>query len=263
VKKFLLRAIAPGEEVNVIDHQHVDVAIAMTKLIHLATLNGGDELVDEAVAGEIQNARIILALENFLADGLEQVRLAQPDAAVNEQRIVRPARLLADGDGRCVRQPVARTGNKMIEDVIRAERQRLIALVEHAAARKVLTVKSDRDESAGHLLCRRGEGLLTLTLAEIQLSGRGDEHLNDAVGQLPRHQLVEPDTIEAGMLGANSLEYLLPGGWVNTGGVLRAAGRSLALRWRVGRDHFYLQQLGAEVRCNITSGKKAPGENAQ
>jgi hypothetical protein len=99
-------------------------------------------------------------------------------------------------------------------------------------------MKTNRDQSARYLLRRRCEGLLALALAEIQLRRRGDEHLDDAVGQLPRHELVKPDAVEAGVLGANTLKDLLPDNWVNTGGVLRAAGRGLALRWRVGRGHF-------------------------
>ena len=39
-----------------------------------------------------------LLLQHFLADGLKQMRLAQPDAAVNEQRVVRLPGLLGDGD---------------------------------------------------------------------------------------------------------------------------------------------------------------------
>jgi hypothetical protein len=50
--------------VNVVDDEQIDVAIAIAELIHLAGLDGGDELVDEAVAGQIQDARVGRALEN-------------------------------------------------------------------------------------------------------------------------------------------------------------------------------------------------------
>ena len=73
VEKFFLRAVAAGEEVDVVDHEHVDLAIPVTELVHVAVLDGGDELVDEAVAGEVEDAQVGLALQQLLADGLEEV----------------------------------------------------------------------------------------------------------------------------------------------------------------------------------------------
>ena len=65
-------------------------------------------------------------LEDALADRLEQVRLAQADAAVDEQRVVGLAGLLGDGDAGGVRQAVAGAGDEVFEDVVGVERQRLI-----------------------------------------------------------------------------------------------------------------------------------------
>ena len=76
-----------------------------------------------------------LLLEDLLADGLQQVRLAQADAAVDEERVVRLAGLLGDGDAGGVRQAVAGAGDEVLEDVIGVERQRLVAFVEDPAAR--------------------------------------------------------------------------------------------------------------------------------
>jgi hypothetical protein len=42
----------------------------------------------------------------LLADRLEQVRLAQPDTAVDEQRVVRLPGLLGDGNGCSVGEPL-------------------------------------------------------------------------------------------------------------------------------------------------------------
>jgi hypothetical protein len=112
------------------------------------------------------------------------MRLAQADAAVDEQRVVRFARLLGDGDRGRVGQAVAGAGDEILEGVIGIERQRLIAFVEDAAAGQVFAVKGDGDEAAGDLLGGGGEGLLALVLAEVELRGRGDGDLDDAVGEL-------------------------------------------------------------------------------
>ena len=71
-------------------------------------------------------------------------------------------------------------------------------------------MEADGDQPAGDSLGGGGERLLALALAEVELRGRGDGHLDDAVGELPRNHFVEPDAVEAGMLGADVLEDLLP-----------------------------------------------------
>jgi len=52
--------------------------------------------------------------------------------------------------------------------------------------------------------------LLALPLAEIQLRGCGNRHLDHPVGQLPGRHLVEPDAMQARMIGPDGLEDLLP-----------------------------------------------------
>src|SRR5450432_446341 len=197
------------------------------------------------------------------------MRFAETDAAMNEKRIVRAARLFADGDRCGVRQAIAGAGHEMIEGVIGIEQHGLLALVKNAAAREIFAVKTHGDQSARHLLRGRGKRLLTLALAEIQLCRGGDDHLNDAVGQLPWDELIEPDTIEAWMLGAQRLKNVLPDSWIDNGSFLRAAGGGLARRRRVGRGHFltslnrdpmqrHVRQKSAGRKCfiNICSVNK-------
>ncbi len=78
------------------------------------------------------------------------------------------------------------------------------------------------------LLGGDGKGLLALALAEIELGEVGDENLDDAVGELSRDELVEPDSIEAGMLVSDFLENPLPDRRVKRG-LFGAARQRLAL----------------------------------
>src|SRR5207302_2408716 len=96
--------------------------------VHVAALDRRDELVDEAVAGEVEDALVIAAFEYLLADRLEQVGLAEAHTAVDEQRVVRLARLVADGDARGVGELVARAGDEVLKDVVRVERDGLLVL---------------------------------------------------------------------------------------------------------------------------------------
>src|SRR5882724_7447727 len=80
-----------------------------------------DELVDEQFAGEIHHLGILLLRPNVLANGLHQMRLAETDAAVNEQRIVSPRRRLRDRKASGMRYLIVRTDHKRFERVSRIE----------------------------------------------------------------------------------------------------------------------------------------------
>jgi len=172
------------------------------------------------------------------------VSFTQADAAVDEKRVVRLTELTGDGDARRVGEPVARADDEVLEGVVRAEDQGLILVVEHAArGGHVLAMEADGDEACEDDLRRLREGLLALALAEVELCRRGDAHLDDAVVELARGELVEPRAVEARVLGADDLEDFLPARGVEDGGgrggggggFLRAAWSGLA-RWRrVGR----------------------------
>ena len=97
MEKLLLRGIAAGDKLNVVQHQHIDVAEAVAKFHVLVVLDGGDQLVGEHLAGQIEHAHVREMILNEVADGVHQVRLAQADAAVEEQRVIGHARLLGDG----------------------------------------------------------------------------------------------------------------------------------------------------------------------
>ena len=65
--------------------------------------------------------RVFLFRADVLADRLHQVRLAQPDAAVNEERIVGAGRRLRDRETRRVRDLVVRTDDERLESVARIQ----------------------------------------------------------------------------------------------------------------------------------------------
>ena len=130
---------------------------------------------------------------------------------------------VADVHRRGMRKSVARAGDEILEDVIGIQRKRLIAFVEHAAFGDVLAMKADRDQSPGDLLRGGGERVLALVLAEVQLCRRGHDHLDHAVGELARNELIKPDAMKARVLLANREKNLFPGGLIDQWSLLRAA----------------------------------------
>ena len=130
-----------GQEVNVVDDQQIDVPESEAELLHVADLDGIDELVDEVVAGKIQNARIRLPLQHFLANRLKKMGLAKPHAAVNKQRVVSLARLFGDGNAAGMGKLVAWAGDELVKGIVRTKGERLIALAENSTAAKVVAMK--------------------------------------------------------------------------------------------------------------------------
>src|ERR1700712_1832244 len=88
VKEFFLRALFPAEELDVVDEQKIGLAVALAKLDEGIVLDRVDELVDEEFAREVHHLWILFRRPDILPDRLHQVRLAEADAAVNEERVV-------------------------------------------------------------------------------------------------------------------------------------------------------------------------------
>jgi hypothetical protein len=68
--------------VDVVDDEHVGVAIDGAEPFMSPVSIGRDELVDEAVAREVQDAGIRLASSSLLTDGLGAGASAEPDPAM-------------------------------------------------------------------------------------------------------------------------------------------------------------------------------------
>src|SRR5439155_3497088 len=81
--------ILAGEELDVVDQQHVDRPIAGPEVDHPAFLDGRDHLVHEFFAGHVSDPPAVMLLQHGMTDGMHQVRLAETDATVEEQRVVR------------------------------------------------------------------------------------------------------------------------------------------------------------------------------
>ena len=82
------------------------------ELVHGLLLDAGDELVGEVFASRVEDFCLRVLPGDPLADGVEQMGLAQSRVAVDEQRVVRLARRVGDGQGRGVRKGVGVTDDE-------------------------------------------------------------------------------------------------------------------------------------------------------
>jgi hypothetical protein len=86
--------------------------------VGLAFLNGLNHVVGEPLAGRVYHRLLGEHLAHPMADGVQQVGLAQADAAPDKERVPRLTRGIGDGLGRGMGQLVAGAHDKSLEDVV-------------------------------------------------------------------------------------------------------------------------------------------------
>ena len=118
VEELLLRLHLALQELDVVDEQDVDVAVAALEVRRLVVADAVDEVVGELLGVHVAHPHVRVEVARVVADRVEQVGLAQPGLAVDEQRVVRLGRRLGDGDGGRVGEPVARADDEGVEGVL-------------------------------------------------------------------------------------------------------------------------------------------------
>ena len=97
MEELFLRPFLVGDELDVVDEQQVDPAVARTELVDLALLDARDEFVRELLGGRVDDALARELRRDLVADGMHQVGLAEAHAAVQEERVVGVAGALRHG----------------------------------------------------------------------------------------------------------------------------------------------------------------------
>ena len=85
--------------------------------MHAVVADGVDHLVHEPLGRDVGELQVAIVLQHVLPDRVHQVRLAQPHAAVDEQRVVRARRRLRDRAAGRVRELIRRADDEGVEGV--------------------------------------------------------------------------------------------------------------------------------------------------
>ena len=114
------------KELDVVNQKNIDFPIAALEPLHapvilVSVAYAGDEVGDEDLGVDVLDADSGVECLGVVADGMQQVGLAQSGASVDEQRVVGPRRGLGDRQGRGVGEPVGRSGDIGVEGVARIE----------------------------------------------------------------------------------------------------------------------------------------------
>ena len=85
--EFVLDRLAL-QELHVVDDQQVDVAQLLLERQRVVVADRGGEAPHEIFGGQIDDARTLwILLQRFGGDRLQEMRLAEPDRGMQEQRI--------------------------------------------------------------------------------------------------------------------------------------------------------------------------------
>ena len=138
-----------------------------------------DEVVGELLGVHVADPDVRVEAARVVADGVQQVGLAQPGVAVDEQRVVGLGRRLGDGDGGGVGEPVAGADDEGVEGVLRVQPGVVLA---HHDARRL-----DR-----RLGVRRIGQVVGEVVGDLRCPRMIDQHLDrDAVAELIGQRLLD------------------------------------------------------------------------
>ena len=137
VEELLLDPLLVLEELHVVDQQDVVGAVALLEPLDALVAQAVDEVVHECLRRHVAAREPAAVVGDEVRDRVQQVRLAEPRVAVDEERVVRLRGRLGDCERRSVREPVRRADHERVEGVLRVDADR------HPCARR-----SPRSEAA-------------------------------------------------------------------------------------------------------------------
>ena len=184
MEELLLHLLLAGEELDIVDDEHVGIAVLVVEEGGVPLADGLDELVAEGFAGDVDDVLIGAAAVDLEADRRHQMGLAQAGRAVDEERVI-GLRALVGGHGLACRigELIGAADDEGIEGVV-ILRELIAALelgmllielagVRHMAAAGRLGLDDagvDVDDQA----CREAHDLLERLLELILVGGIDD-----------------------------------------------------------------------------------------
>jgi len=81
VEELLLGALLAGEDVHVVEEQHLDGPVRLAEVGHLLHADGVDQLVDEVLGRDVANPGARRPRQHLVADRVEEMGLAEAGAA--------------------------------------------------------------------------------------------------------------------------------------------------------------------------------------
>ena len=103
------------EELDVVDEQHVGVAVAALEALHVLAVQRGEELVGERLDRRVADGQPAAVGEDVVADRVQQVGLADAGGPVDEERVVGVAGKLGHGERGGVGEAIGVADDELLE----------------------------------------------------------------------------------------------------------------------------------------------------
>ena len=157
VEKLLLRALLAGQELDVVDEQHIRLAVFLTELLHRRRLDGGNRLVGEHFTIHVNDVEIRVIFLDLKLDGVQKVGLAQARRPIDEQRVVRAGRVRRHGLRGRKRKLVRRSLDEILKgEIIPAAGQRFLVPLVRTAVGLLAVLRRGRHIENFHIKAENG-----------------------------------------------------------------------------------------------------------
>ncbi len=121
MEELRLRPFLPRQELHIVNEQHVHAAIPLAKVEDPVVSHRVDHLVHESFGRDVRQLQMVQVREHVVPDCMHQVRLPEPHAPVDEQRVVRARGGFRHGARGGMRELIRRTDDERVEGIAGCE----------------------------------------------------------------------------------------------------------------------------------------------
>jgi len=121
MKELLLRLLFSLEELNVVDKKNVVVPVAAFETFDRIVTKRVDEIIREHFDGDEAYRKLGSVAAHVVTDGLQKMSLAEANASVDEERVIRCAGRFGRRKGSGMGEAVGRAYDKTLKRVLAIE----------------------------------------------------------------------------------------------------------------------------------------------
>src|SRR5919199_533966 len=124
MEELFLGSFFPSNELDIVDEQNVDVAVAQPEFFRVLPPDGVDQIICKLLCRDVPDVDFRIRIQDQIADRMQEVRLAKPHAPIKEEWIVGLRGMLGHGHARGVGKTVGRADDKTVEGIAAVEHRR-------------------------------------------------------------------------------------------------------------------------------------------